>query len=121
MSISAVEMEVPLAQAVRVTQDSLHVDLADGRTISVPLAWYPRLLHATADERKNWRLIGTGRGLHWEDLDEDISVEGLLAGRPSGESQASLKKWLASRGPRPTSRSAGRAKSTARRGARLGT
>lgn len=114
MSISAVEMEIPLAQAVRVTQDSLHVDLADGRTISVPLAWYPRLLQATADERKNWRLIGAGRGIHWEDVDEDISVEGLLAGRASGESQASLKRWLASR-------STGRAKSTARRGTRIGT
>jgi hypothetical protein len=65
MSISAIEIEIPLAQAVRVTQDSLHVDLADGRTISVPLAWYPRLLHATADERKSWRLIGMGRGIHW--------------------------------------------------------
>ena len=97
MSISAIEIEIPLAQAVRVTQDSLHVDLADGRTISVPLAWYPRLLHATADERKRWQLIGMGRGIHWEALDEDISVEGLLAGRASGESQTSLKKWLNSR------------------------
>ncbi|MBK8113857.1 MAG: DUF2442 domain-containing protein [Candidatus Accumulibacter sp.] len=97
MSISAIEIEIPLAQAVRVTQDSLHVDLADGRTISVPLAWYPRLLHATADERKSWQLIGMGRGIHWEALDEDISVEGLLAGRASGESQTSLKKWLNSR------------------------
>ena len=97
MSISAIEIETPLARAVRVTQDSLHVDLADGRTISVPLAWYPRLLHATADERKSWRLIGMGRGIHWEALDEDISVEGLLAGRASGESQTSLKKWLNSR------------------------
>ena len=97
MSISAIEIEIPLAQAVRVTQDSLHVDLADGRTISVPLAWYPRLLLATADERKRWRLIGRGRGIHWEAIDEDISVEGLLAGRASGESQTSLKKWLNSR------------------------
>ncbi len=97
MSISAIEIEIPLALAVRVTQDSLHVDLADGRTISVPLAWYPRLLLATADERKRWRLIGRGRGIHWEAIDEDISVEGLLAGRASGESQTSLKKWLNSR------------------------
>ena len=115
MSISAVGIEVPFAQAVTVTQDTLHVDLADGRTISVPLAWYPRLLHATADERKNWRLVGKGRGIHWEGIDEDISVEGLLAGRPSGESQASFKKWLASRSPRLTPRSSGRAKSTGRR------
>jgi len=102
MSISAVEIDLPLAQAATVTQDTLHVDLADGRTISVPLAWYPRLLHATAGERKSWRLIGKGRGIHWEAIDEDISVEGLLAGRPSGESQASFKKWLASRPPRLT-------------------
>ena len=97
MSISAIEIEIPLTLTVRVTQDSLHVDLADGRTISVPLAWYPRLLLATADERKRWRLIGRGRGIHWEAIEEDISVEGLLAGRASGESQTSLKKWLNSR------------------------
>ena len=97
MSISAVDIELPLVQAARVTQDTLHVDLADGRTISVPLAWYPRLLHATAEERKNWRLVGKGRGIHWEAIDEDIGVDGLLAGRPSAESQASFKKWLDSR------------------------
>lgn len=111
MSISVIEVDIPLAQDVRVTDDSLHVDLADGRTISVPLAWYPRLLHGTANERKRWRLIGTGRGIHWEDLDEDISVEGLLTGRASGESQVSLKKWLASRASRATRR----AKNTLRR------
>jgi hypothetical protein len=115
MITSAVEIEIPLAQAVRITHDSLHVDLADGRTISVPLWWYPRLLHATADERKNWRLAGTGRGIHWENIDKDISVEGLLAGRPSGESQASLKKWLTSRSPRLTPCSPGLAKRAARR------
>ncbi|WP_372715906.1 DUF2442 domain-containing protein [Immundisolibacter sp.] len=113
MSISAVEIEVALAKAMRVTQDSLHVDLADGRTISVPLAWYPRLLHATPDEKKNWRFIGMGRGIHWEAIDEDISVEGLLAGRASAESQASFKKWLASRSPRPSPTR--RKKSAARR------
>jgi hypothetical protein len=115
MSISAVEIEIPLAQAVRVTHDSLHVDLTDGRTISVPLGWYPRLVHATGEERMNWRLIGMGRGIHWEGIDEDISVEGLLAGRPSGESQTSFKKWLTSRSPRPTPRLTERAKSDARR------
>jgi hypothetical protein len=115
MSTPAVEIEFPLAQGVTVTQDTLHVDLSDGRTILVPLAWYPRLLHATENERKNWRLIGKGRGIHWEAIDEDISVEGLLAGRPSGESQTSLKKWLASRSPRLTRRSSGRAKSATRR------
>ncbi len=94
MTISAVEIEVPDAENVSVTEDSLSVDLSDGRTISVPLAWFPRLLHATPEERKNWRLIGKGQGIHWEDIDEDISVEGLLAGRPSGESQESFKNWL---------------------------
>jgi hypothetical protein len=106
MSISAVEIETPLARSVRITSDTLHVDLSDGRTISVPLAWYPRLAHATADERKNWRLIGHGRGIHWESLDEDISVEGLLAGRASGESQRSFRRWLESRSSRLTPRSA---------------
>ena len=94
MTISAVELDVPNAESVSVTEDSLSVDLSDGRTIAVPLAWFPRLLHATPEERKNWRLIGKGEGIHWEDIDEDISVEGLLAGRPSGESQESFRKWL---------------------------
>ena len=94
MGILAVEIEVPKAEDVRVTKDTLSVDLSDGRTISAPLEWFPRLVHATQEERHNWRLIGRGHGIHWEDIDEDISVEGLLAGRPSGESQASFKKWL---------------------------
>jgi hypothetical protein len=89
-----VEMEVPNAEGVTVAEDTLSVDLSDGRTISVPLAWFPRLVHATPEERNHWRLIGKGGGIHWEDLDEDISVEGLLAGRPSGESQGSFKRWL---------------------------
>jgi hypothetical protein len=97
MSISTVDTGIPLALHVTVTQDTLTVDLNDGRTISVPLAWFPRLLHSTAAERKKWRFIGTGQGIHWEEIDEDISVEGLLAGKPSSESQASLEKWLASR------------------------
>jgi hypothetical protein len=97
MSISTIETGIPLALHVTVTQDALTVDLSDGRTISAPLAWYPRLLHSTSAERKKWRFIGNGQGIHWEQIDEDISVEGLLAGRPSGESQASLEKWLASR------------------------
>ena len=106
MNISAVEIEIPLAQSVTVTGDTLCVDLSDGRSISVPLAWFPRLLHATTEERMNWRLIANGRGIHWQAIDEDISVEGLLAGRPSGESQTSFKKWLTSRPSRPTARSA---------------
>lgn len=104
MTISAVEIEVPNAENVSVTEDSLSVDLSDGRTIAVPLAWFPRLLHATPEERKNWRLIGKGQGIHWKDIDEDISVEGLLAGRPSGESQESFKKWLNKRPSSLTSR-----------------
>ncbi len=74
------------------------MELSDGRTISVPLEWYPRLVHGTLAERNNWRIVGKGQGVHWADLDEDISVEGLISGRPSGESQSSFKKWLDSRG-----------------------
>jgi hypothetical protein len=80
-----------------VENDTLSVDLSDGRSISVPIAWFPRLFHSTEQERNNWRLIGRGQGIHWEDIDEDISIEGLIAGRPSGESQESFKKWLAKR------------------------
>jgi hypothetical protein len=105
MNISAIEIEIPLAQSVTVTEDTLRVDLSDGRTISVPLGWYPRLKHATAEERRKWHLIAQGRGIHWESIDEDISVEGLIAGRASGESQGSFKKWLDSRTSRLTTRS----------------
>lgn len=94
MHTSVIEIAVPAVESLRVTDDTLSVNLSDGRTIAVPLAWFPRLLQATPEERNHWRLIGKGRGIHWEDLDEDISVEGLLAGRPSGESHASFKKWL---------------------------
>ena len=97
MPISKVKIQVPNAETVTVTEDTLSVDLSDGRTISVPLAWFPRLLNASQEERRNWRLIGKGQGIHWENVDEDISVEGLLAGRPSGESQASFNKWLEGR------------------------
>jgi len=97
VSISAVEIRLPKAEDVRVTEDTLTVELSDGRTISVPLEWFPRLVHATPEEINKWRLIGEGRGIHWEDIDEDISVEGLLAGKASGESQASFKKWLSRR------------------------
>ena len=94
MSISAVEIEVPYAEGITTTEDTLCIDLSDGRTISVPLAWFPRLLYSSPEERNNWRLIGKGHGIHWEDIDEDISVEGLLAGKPSGESHESFKRWL---------------------------
>ncbi|NOZ27584.1 MAG: DUF2442 domain-containing protein [Chloroflexi bacterium] len=86
------------AQTVKVTAEELIVELDDGRTISVPLAWFPRLLHGRPEERANWRLIGDGEGIHWPDLDEDIEVQHLLAGIPSQESQRSLQKWLKRRG-----------------------
>ncbi len=94
MSSSLLEVQTAKAQQVTVTEDSLVADLVDGRTISVPLAWYPRLLHGTPAERNHWRLIGDGEGIHWPDLDEDVSIEGLLLGRPSAESQRSLQRWL---------------------------
>ena len=97
MNTLAVEIRIPEALDVSLTDDTLSVDLSDGRSISVPIAWFPRLLHSSEQERNNWRLIGKGQGIHWKDIDEDISIEGLLAGRPSGESQESFKKWLAKR------------------------
>ena len=97
MATLAIKMDTAYAVSVNVEEDTLTVDLDDGRTVSVPVASYPRLLNASKEERAGWRLIGKGRGIHWEAIDEDISVEGVLAGRPSGESQNSLKKWLDSR------------------------
>ena len=101
MTTLAVQIEVPTANKVSVSEDTLSVDLSDGRTISVPIEWFPRLLYASPEERTRWRFIGGGQGIHWEDIDEDISVAGLLAGKPSAESQTSLKRWLAHR-PRLT-------------------
>jgi hypothetical protein len=97
MNTSTGNIAVPVAETVTVTEDTLTVELSDRRSLSVPLAWFPRLVHATPSERRNWRLIGRGHGIHWNKLDEDISVEGLLAGKPSGESQTSFKKWLSAR------------------------
>lgn len=97
MSSSTVESPTPSASYVEVTDDQVSVELTDGRTITVPTAWYPRLSHGTAEERADWRLIGDGRGIHWPRLDEDISVANLLAGQPSAESQTSLKRWLDAR------------------------
>ena len=94
MNTLTIDIQISKAQNVIVTEDTLTVDLIDGRTISVPLAWYPRLLHGTPKERNNWRFIGDKEGIHWSDLDEDISVENLLSGKPSGESQRSFKRWL---------------------------
>lgn len=88
------------ARAVDVafSDDAMTVGLDDGRALSVPLAWYPRLLAGTRAERERLDLIGDGEGIHWPDLDEDISVEGILAGRRSAESHASLARWMARRG-----------------------
>lgn len=83
-----------------IERDTLSVELSDGRTLSAPLAWYPRLVNGSPRERSRWRLVGAGRGIHWPDLDEDISLESLLAGRPSAESQESLKRWLEQRSGR---------------------
>ena len=94
MTTLAIKIDLPFAENVLITEDTLNVDLNDGRTISVPLNWFPRLVHATPKQRDNWRLIGREHGIHWDDIDEDISVEGLIAGQPSGESQSSFKKWL---------------------------
>lgn len=112
MNISVVEIPAPVVEDVRITDDTLSVELSDGRTISAPLAWFPRLLHATKEERGHWRLIGRGQGVHWEKIDEDISVENLIVGKPSGESQVSFKKWLAKRSSRLTKRPNRRAKTT---------
>jgi hypothetical protein len=96
MSTLVLETE-PLAKAVIVTDEELSVELADGRRIIVPLAWYPRLLAATPTERQNWLVLGDGYAIEWPDLDEHIGIEGVLAGRFSGESSQSLERWLASR------------------------
>ena len=98
-------MDEPRAVAgetVKVTADTLLVELSDGRAITAPLARFPRLLHGTAKERTHWRFIGRGEGIHWPDLDEDISVEGLVLGKPSGESQPSFARWLEKRGKQRT-------------------
>ena len=91
------EIQIVRAQDVMITEDSLTVDLMDGRTISVPLAWYPRLQHGTDKERNNWRLIADGEGIHWPDLDEDISIDNIILGQPSGESRKSFQDWLEKR------------------------
>jgi hypothetical protein len=97
MSSLVIEMQEVSAQSVVVSEDSLTVDLIDGRTIIVPLMWYPRLWYGSPEERNNCEIIGDGTLIHWPDLDEDLSVSGLLAGRRSGESRKSLKKWLEGR------------------------
>jgi hypothetical protein len=98
MSSLAAEKREPRARSVAVTDESLTVDLVDGRTIIVPLVWYPRLWHGTPEERNRFEIFGDGTYINWPDLDEDLTVAGLLAGLPSGENPQSLKKWLAGRG-----------------------
>ena len=98
MATSIVELDVPGATSVTVSEDTLTAELSDGRTISVPLAWYPRLIHATPGERGRWELHAAGQHIHWPDLDEDLSVAGLLAGRPSGEGRESFRRWLEAKG-----------------------
>ena len=97
MITSTVEAQSVTATHLVVTDDTLTVELSDGRSIAVPLAWYPRLLHGTVDERGRWQLIGRGIGIHWPDLDEDISVGSLLAGRMTVESPQSFQRWLGHR------------------------
>ncbi len=96
-SLAVIEMQEARATQVRVTEDSLIVELQDGRVLSVPLVWYPRLWHGSPEERAKVVLLADGAYLHWPDLDEDLSVEGLLLGRKSGESPESLRRWLATR------------------------
>jgi len=97
MSSLVVEVQEARARSASVTDEALTVDLMDGRTIVVPLVWYPRLWHGTPQERARFEIFGDGAYIHWPDLDEDLTVAGLLAGRRSGESAESLKKWLESR------------------------
>jgi Protein of unknown function (DUF2442) len=103
MSTSSPVNDVATAKHVRVTGSALIVELNDGRTVSAPIEWYPRLANGTRAERQQWQLIGPGIGIHWPALDEDISIEGLLRGLPSGEGPESLARWLNSRG-RPANR-----------------
>ncbi|MGI8425963.1 MAG: DUF2442 domain-containing protein [Actinomycetota bacterium] len=97
MSSSPAELRSALAIGVRLTDEHLVVNLTDGRTLTIPLSWFPRLVEGTSSERSTWRLVGGGQGIHWPDLDEDISVDELLAGLKSGESQESLKRWRSRR------------------------
>jgi uncharacterized protein DUF2442 len=95
MTTSSLATETALAKRVRVTDETLIVGLRDGRSVSVPLKWYPRLAEGRPSERRRWQLIGPGIGIHWPDLDEDISLEALLLGLGSNESAASLHRWRA--------------------------
>lgn len=96
-SLTVELLEIPTIQKLDITDEALTVDLSDGRTISVPLVWYPRLMHGSNQERGNYRFISGGSGIHWNDLDEDISTQNLIIGQPSGESQKSFQRWLEQR------------------------
>ncbi len=91
---AVVTFTLPRALSVTVTDDTLAVDLEDGRTIAVPIGWYPRLAHGTPAERTHVQISGAGYGMHWPALDEDIGIEGLLVGKQSTESAASFERWL---------------------------
>jgi len=97
MNSLGVNIQEARAQSVTISEEALSVDLVDGRTVIVPLVWFPRLWYGSKEERKNLEIFGDGAYIHWPDLDEDLTVAGLLAGKRSGESPTSLKKWLASR------------------------
>ncbi len=97
MSSLMTDIEIANAVNVKVSDETLTVSLDDGRIISIPISWYPRLMHSSPQKRNNYRLIGNGAGIHWDDIDEDISVQGLIAGHHSLESQKSLSKWLNNR------------------------
>jgi hypothetical protein len=120
MTTSSPATETPFATDVKVTADALAVQLQDGRVVSIPLTWYPRLAEGTPTERRRWELIGPGIGIHWPDLDEDISVEALLVGLGSNEGASSLQRWRASRrrsankALQPASRTSQKAKSKSR-------
>lgn len=96
-SLTTELFETLVIQKLTITDDTLSVDLSDGRTIFVPLAWYPRLQHGSIEERNDYRFIVAGSGIHWNQLDEDISVKNLILGQPSGESQKSFQRWLNNR------------------------
>ena len=97
MTTLVIDKAASRAIGVRLTEDTLVVDLADGRTISLPLAWYPRLSQGSAAERANHRFIGEGEEIHWPDLDEDVSVENILAGKVSDEGSKSFERWRQAR------------------------
>jgi len=97
MNSSVVDTQEARACSVKLSNEALTVDLIDGRTVIVPLVWFPRLWHGSVEERENLEIFGDGAYIHWPELDEDLTVAGLLKGKRSGESPTSLKKWLAAR------------------------